>query len=41
MESLSKASAYVDYYRCEVCRHTWTVPKGECEPAEDITTKTA
>lgn len=41
MESLSKASAYIDYYRCEECRHIWTVPKGECEPADDVTTKSA
>ena len=27
----------VDYYRCDFCQHTWTVPKHECEPTEDVT----
>ena len=27
----------VDYYRCDFCSHTWTVPKGECDPATHVT----
>jgi hypothetical protein len=29
--------ASVDYYRCDACLQAWFVPKGTCEPAEDVT----
>ncbi len=36
LESLSKNFAYVDYYLCRPCHHIWTVPKHECEPADQV-----
>jgi hypothetical protein len=32
-------SARVDYFHCDLCGHTWSVPKEECEPARDVTVR--
>jgi hypothetical protein len=34
MKGLSQISS-VDYYRCDDCKHVWTVPKDEPEPTDD------
>jgi hypothetical protein len=34
LKGLSQASP-VDYYRCDDCKHVWTVPKDEREPTTD------
>ena len=38
LESISR-DALVDYYRCPLCAHVWTVPKEQCEPTTDVTVK--
>lgn len=36
MHLLSAVFDQSDYYQCLECRHIWTVPKGECEPADAV-----
>jgi len=38
LKSVSQ-DADVDYYRCQACAHVWSVPKGKCEPTNDVTVK--